>query len=192
MKHLFCRVLLAALIVTAAADVNAQRVKYPSFHMGLRLGYSSNNGYLSNVDFVHGGVNMDFRLGRKPLYLETGLYFMDKGYYSIGSDTWNRNEEIGHDCFYLYLPLLISYHFYVTDHIAIQPFTGITVGWYNGPGDGDASYRLGVGANWKRLYLNVGYDFGLGSHSIRSNNEYVNFSNNTFFVSLGFNFAGRR
>lgn len=188
MKKIVRKLFMVALLLTIAVGANAQRVRYPGFHFGIRAGFSSNNSYGETVPFVHGGLAMDFRLGRIPLYFETGAYVMHKGYFR---EYWDGKERI--DDLDLYIPLLFSYHIYLNDNIALQPFTGVTVGFLTEKEEFEAAYRLGVGFNFKRLYFNMGYDFGLTKHDATNFGSYLGeYRNNTFFLTLGFNFAGRR
>ncbi len=197
MKKLFY---FAFALLMGTASMQAQRNDYPSMHLGVRAGLSVNHMTgedVSNLEWPTGGIAADFRLLKsQPLYFETGVNYMSKGYRDCGKSPFHLH------CFNV--PLLFSYHYYLTDKIAIQPFTGAMVG-YIGELEGHNSYqrcevavRTGIGANYGRFYLNVGYDLGLTRHAVNyrdllggSSNQ-TRFRNNTFFVTFGFNFVGKQ
>ncbi len=62
--------------------------------------------------------------------------------------------------------------------------------------------RIGCGISFGRLYANFGYDIGVVNHDvvIREQVPYLGpvaqgtekFANNSFFMTLGFNFIGKR
>ncbi len=97
----------------------------------------------------------------------------------------------------IYVPLLLSYHHYLTPKMAIQPFIGGFVGGLiedvevDDVEDSGFSYgiRLGCGFNWKRLYTNIGYDIDLNKTWFDEDNDrYIN--TGTLFVTVGFNMGG--
>lgn len=202
----FKTLLAAVLMLTAAASANAQSVSYPRFHLGLRGGVSVNFPTdMGSLTFPHAGVSIDFRLAPIPLYFETGVYWMDKGgrykydsnveglkyAYNAFSNWYDNDFKWGkdgshYDCHVIYLPLLLSWHQYLTDKMALQPFVGAIIGGGVGEDSHDDEFesalRFGLGFNLGRLYLNVGYDLGL--------TEYHGIKNNTFFATLGVNIIG--
>lgn len=120
---------------------------------------------------------MDLRVCNPiPLYFETGMYYMNKGYkyYSYFIDgKRNHNND------FLYIPLLLSYHIYVHKDMTIQPFAGIYSGCIVNKYIDDRFHiggRFGCGINYKRAYFNAGYDTGL---------------NKDAFVSIGYNFIAK-
>lgn len=177
------------LMTCFTLSVNAQSYDYPKFHMGIRGGFSINTNSVSGTDalfFPQGGLDMDFRIAPIPLYLETGVNYMNKGYkYTVP----NYDEKETEDDHYIYMPLLVSYHFYLNDKMAIQPFLGGTFGYLTESGDYESALRVGCGFNFGRLYANIGYDSGLTSHHF---DDYDSWRNKGFFMTLGFNFAGSR
>ena len=197
-----------ALLMFVAVGASAQSVTYPRFHMGIRGGISLNSVKIdadvdgvSSFAFPHGGISLDFRLAPFPLYFETGAYYMNKGattewtYYSYGMATTTSTEK-EHD-HYIYAPVLFSYHYYLNDKMALQPFVGATLGYLTESEDFEAAIRIGLGFNFGRLYANVGYDFGVAKHdALIGYTKYGIYTSklhsNTFFATIGFNFAGSR
>lgn len=196
------KLVLFSLICLLAGSAQAQIVKdmkYPRGHFGIRTAFTSNSqSYAaehpySNFKhdacmFVSGGFAADFRIAPIPIYLETGLYYINRGYKGInfahGGWWYHLDEEDLEEVVSdhsIMMPLLVSYHLYLTDNMALQPFVGPYVGYGFDMERLDYGIRAGLGWNFGRLYLNVGYDFGI---------EHEHYTNNTFFCTIGVNFAG--
>ena len=187
MKKIIVSFLLCVFTVTASAQI-VKNLEYPKAHFGIRAAFTSNSvrtgddfydNHSKAKTFVSGGLALDFRVASIPLYLETGMYYMSKGYKhdepGSSNDYWNHS---------VIMPLLMSYHLYFTDNMAIQPFVGPYVGYgcdKDDEGRVDYGIRAGLGWNFGRLYVNAGYDFGF---------EVDGYKNNTVFATIGFNFAG--
>ena len=181
MKRIF---FVALMLIGITAGVNAQRgTDAPRFHMGIRGGFTTSSFSGSDADalpFAYGGLGFDFKLASIPLYMESGLYYMNKGL-KVGDKTFN--------CHSVVMPLLASYHFYVTDKMSIQPFAGPYVAY--GLNDDniysdddqcfDAGVRIGCGWNFGRLYANMGYDIGVVKHDIAygSSSRYYSYDSAT-------------
>ena len=166
-------VLFAAMIAT---NVNAQSVMYPKMHFGIRLGgaYSAStaSGVTAEIGPT-GGLALDFRVGSKPIYVETGAYIVDRAF--------TYKDDTRHHFVTGLAPVLLSYHFYISDKTAIQPFAGGFVS-INDDSDFAPGARIGVGINYGRLYANVGFD------------KYFGDFDKTYgiFATIGFNFGGSR
>lgn len=79
------------------------------------------------------------------------------------------------------MPMLASYHLYLTDNMSIQPFAGPYIGYGVDAERFDYGLRTGIGWNLGRLYVNTGYDFGFEREGYRTG---------TYFCTVGFNFCG--
>lgn len=175
--------LFAALFVTSA---NAQSIKYPKSHFGIRVGITSTavsvtDDVVKNAKgrlFPTGGLAWDFRIASIPLYMETGAYLVDRTV--EWESQWDAMNEtkLGAQ-----VPLLLSYHHYIADDVAIQPFIGAYGAFASDLVE--MGLRFGAGINYKRFYVNAGYDLCLFS----DNSLY---KVNAFFTTIGFNFGGRR
>lgn len=182
------KVILASLLCFFSLLSQAQIVEnleYPSFHFGIRGAYTSNRAFFSGDGtsdskiFGSLGLAMDFRIASIPLYLETGWYYMNKG--------WEGSEDCDYDGGYdtdnhsVIMPMLASYHLYLTDNMSIQPFAGPYIGYGVDEERFDYGLRTGIGWNLGRLYVNTGYDFGFEREGYRTG---------TYFCTVGFNFCG--
>ena len=187
--------IFAALFSTTAS---AQSIKYPKMHFGIRVGGSFNtvstSANLRGFDgdynfkgktFPTGGLALDFRIASVPIYLETGAYYVNR------SAVIETDYEKDMDAHTIQVPLLLSYHHYISDKTAIQPFIG---GYASYLEDFGAGVRLGVGINYGRLYANVGYDIDLIEHTGSLNYSYssIDFKSPGLFATIGFNFGGSR
>lgn len=185
-------ILFAALFATNA---NAQSIKYPKMHFGIRVGGSFNSASHSTTKYFDeeiklngktsptGGFALDFRIASIPLYLETGAYFVNRTVTVADADV-DINDLTGQ------VPLLLSYHYYISDNTAIQPFAGgyMSYGHKFIPG-----VRFGVGINYGRLYANVGYDIDLGEREgNKSRFGDFRFKSPGIFATIGYNFGGSR
>lgn len=188
-KVLFAVAMLFAVTLSANAQFSNKR-EPDRFHMGIRGGVSLNSlsDEVDELVFPYGGIGLDFQIAPIPLFLESGVYYMNKGFsyeLSHGSE-----EEYDH---YINMPLLLSYHINLAPNLFLQPFAGGVAGYLTESEAFEAAIRAGVGLNFGRLYVNVGYDFGLVTHEYYEY-RYYNFDckNNTFFATIGFNWAGSR
>lgn len=193
MKKSFKVMLAVAMLFSATLSANAQFSKKENnrvpdrFHMGIRGGVTFNS-YSEGEDgltFPYGGFNMDFQIAPIPLFLETGMYYMNKGFtYEYYGYRYSEEESI--DDHYINMPILVSYHINLAPNLFLQPFVGGVGGYLTESESFEAAVRAGVGINFGRLYMNVGYDFGVTGHG------YNDGTNNTLFATIGFNWAGSR
>lgn len=132
-----------------------------------------------------------------PLFLESGLYYSERGAKNIGYS----NLEI---------PLLIKYGIKATDNIAVLPFIGpyfaracwgktkiegidgksTKVGSFDekewtGLNRLNMGFKLGCGFEYDMLYLEVGYQLGVTNISKADD---VNVHSNALFANFGVNF----
>lgn len=139
-----------------------------------------------------------------PVFLESGFYYTERGgksdYYKCGIN-------------YFEIPLLIKYGFKASDDIALLPFFGPYFSYgiggkikatkdYSGtPGfskgnnfnsfqsdhfkHSDMGFKLGCGAEYNRLYLEIGYQIGVKNIS---KNDNLDAHGRGFFANVGVNF----
>ena len=184
------KVLFSFIVCIISLSASAQIVDglvYPATHFGIRGSLTSNSINANSGDwvdydeekalnYISGGVAADFLLATIPLYLETGLYYVNRGF-KYKDDYYD--ESINDHS--IVVPVLMSYHLYFSDNMSVQPFVGPYVGYGIDMERVDYGLRSGIGWNLGRLYLNVGYDMGF---------KVDGYKNNTFFASIGFNFGG--
>ena len=132
-----------------------------------------------------------------PLFLESGLYYTERGAKDIGY----TNLEI---------PVLIKYGVKATDEIALLPFVGpyfARAGWgktkiqdtdgtfkkvgtfdekkWMGLNRLNMGFKIGCGAEYNKLYLELGYQFGVTNISKADN---LTAHSNALFANFGINF----
>jgi hypothetical protein len=173
-------------------------------YFGLRVGFGVSN---VNADdhYLDGGtpktgLNVGFVAGIQvapatPLYLESGLSYVEKGGKN-GSTTFNMN--------YLEVPFLMKYQHNFDRLTSIQPFAGV----YCAAGVGgkikeqdrrqtyssfsddafkrfDGGLRIGCGLQFDHLYAELGYDIGLANVS---HDDFNTAHTGSFFTNIGVNF----
>ena len=202
------KLLLSIVAVLMAAPSFAQfssggfELDKESLYYGARFGatVSSISGDISigsKVGITLGGV-IGLRLSRTtPVFLESGLYYTQRG-------AKNSDYEITHNN--LEIPFVIKYGFKVSDEIALLPFVGPYFAFgvstdeklkseYAKANDirvnrNNMGFKLGCGAEYNKVYLEAGYQFGItniiddgyGAGHDKSSR------NNAFFINLGVNF----
>jgi hypothetical protein len=173
-------------------------------YFGLRIGFgvanvSADDHYLDGSS-PKAGLNIGFTAGIQmapatPLYLESGLSYIEKGGKSAMT-TYGMN--------YLEVPLLIKYQYDFDRLTSIQPFVGVygaaglsgkikeqdSRQTYSSFSDDafkrfDGGVRIGCGLQFDHLYGELGYDFGLANVS---HDDFNTAHTGCFFVNLGVNF----
>ena len=134
-----------------------------------------------------------------PIFLESGLYFTMCGAKGEGKDKVDLN--------YLEIPVLFKYGIQATDDIAVLPYLGPTfrfgVGGSMKQDDGtgntvtrtsfksdrysrpDVGMKIGCGVEYTKLYLEMGYQFGV-TNCLDSDD--LSQHNGAFFINFGVNF----
>lgn len=176
-----------------------------NIYYGVRIGMTSagisgdvGEGLGSRVGMTLGGV-VGLRVSNStPVFLESGLYYTERGA--------KKNKTVL-SLNYLEIPLLIKYGFKATDDIAVLPFIGPYFsygisGKYKTPvgndvishsafGDnggikhGELGFKLGCGAEYNKLYLELGYQFGVSDISKDDN---LDAHGHALFCNFGVNF----
>lgn len=179
-------------------------------YYGFRIGpafttVNSDNEFLDGGK-VQTGLNVGFAAGfgltnRAPLYLETGLYYTEKG---------GKNDKKGLDYTYnlnyIEIPLVLKYVYNVDRNISVQPFVGgylaCGVGGkikdfgereaYSSFSDDDYAFRrfdgglrMGIGLGIDMFYADLTYDLGLSNIG----HDYFDESKNSaLMLNVGVNF----
>ncbi|MBQ7511023.1 MAG: PorT family protein [Prevotella sp.] len=199
------KILVAIVAVLFAAPSFAQfgsggfSLTESTMYYGVRLGLNvaSLSGDISSDWGAKAGFNFGGVVGMRlsdatPIFLESGLYYTERG-------AKDGDAKIG--LTYLEIPLLIKYGIQATDDIAVLPYIGPAVGLgiagkikpgsvssfgsdggFNRP---DVGIKLGCGAEYNHLYLEAGYQFGMANIA-DSDDDTVH--GNAFFVNFGVNF----
>lgn len=130
-----------------------------------------------------------------PLYLESGLYYSEKG-----------AKESDYSCSqnYLEVPVIVRYAIPVADRFAIEPFAGgyLSYGiggeiknkmerakWDTFSDDFfrrfDAGIKIGATASFEMINVELGYDFGIYNNN---QNDFESSHTGAFFATLGVRF----
>lgn len=211
MKKIFSALVAAMLAMPALAQFSSGgfELDKQNLYYGVRLGATIAN--LSGED-----VDTDSKLGMTlgavvgmrisettPIFLESGLYYTERGAKDIGYS----NVEI---------PLLIKYGFKATDEIGIVPFFGpyfaracwgktkiaefdaegkatgksVKVGTFDekkwtGLKRMNMGFKIGCAAEYNKLYLELGYQIGVTNIS---KNDDATIHSNALFANVGVNF----
>ena len=174
-----------------------------STYYGLRLGFTS--AYIGgDVDSkARGGFNIGAVLGIKcspstPLFLESGVYYTEKGGKFTGGNT--RFD-------YIEIPLLMKYGIKATDDLSVLPYIGPTFSFgiagktkdalgIVGENDSfdkglfnrfDVGIKLGCGVEYQMVYAELGYHWGITNISDLPAPIDDAF-NRAFYMNLGINF----
>ena len=199
------KLLVAIMAVLFAAPSFAQyssggfSLNESTLYYGLRLGLNVSTITGKYVDGdSKAGMTLGGVIGARvsdatPIFLESGLYFSGRGAKDL---TLN----------YLEIPLLIKYGVQVSDDIAVLPFIGPYFSYgiagkykthdgtkvvkdssYDIMKHPDMGFKLGCGAEYNKLYLELGYQFGV-LNIAKDNPADLSAHTGNFFVNFGVNF----
>ena len=216
MKKIFTAIVAMMLAAPSFAQYSSGgfELDKDNIYYGIRLGMTAANlsgdtesprlESGSKVGMTLAGV-VGLRVSQStPLFLESGLYYTERGAKNIGYS----NLEI---------PLLIKYGVKATEDIAILPFVGpyfARAGWgktkqYTMEGETvskkvekvgtfdekkaatgglnrlNMGFKLGCAAEYNKLYVEIGYQIGV-SNIAKDDNKTIH--SNAFFANFGVNF----
>lgn len=215
MKKFFLSIVAALLAVPTFAQFGSGgfSLSESSTYYGVRIGatFAGISGESTTVNGVKvendfnslttgmslGGV-IGLRLSQSiPVFLESGLYYTQRG---------GKKDETTVKLKYLEIPILIKYGIPVTDDIAVLPFIGpyfsygiggktktktpagtVKESSYNDGlfNHGDMGFKVGCGAEWNMLYLELGYQFGVANIA---DNDDLSAHGHAIFANFGVNF----
>ena len=186
------------------------RPGYLDAYYGFRVGptfttVNSDDPYLDGSS-MKTGLNVGMAAGfgisyRTPLYLETGLYYTQKGGKGKADGT-----RFTYNLDYLEVPLVFKYKHFVDNAFSIEPFIGGYVACgvagnikdfgqreaYKSFSDSpytfqrfDGGLRLGCGLRYDMLYADVTYDLGLANVS---HNAFDDARNSALMLNFGIEF----
>lgn len=201
MKKSFKMMVVAAMLFSATLSANAQFSKKDNnrepdrFHMGLRAGLTVNtlmgdvNDRASSLLAPTAGLALDFQVAPIPIFVGLGLNYVNQG-----AMMETRYEDEVYNTHAIQMPVTASYHLNVAPNLFINPFVGFVMSYaadsdFDDVNEFNAGFRVGCGLNFGRLTFDLGYDLGL-VNIIDSDRSSVN--TGTFFMTVGFNWAGSR
>lgn len=187
--------------------------QWRSTYYGLRLGLNVSN-VRSDAPALNGngmktGLNLGFVIGTQlsrtaPLFVESGLYYTQKGGKSDNIVTSNGRTKFSYDLNYLELPLLLKYKHYTYSGLSIEPYAGgylaCGVGGnikdygdrkaFSSYSDGcfkrfDGGLKLGLGVGYGIGYADLSYDVGLANVG---QDDFDDTHTGTFTINIGVNF----
>ena len=239
MKKIFSVIAAAMLAAPTFAqyssggfELDKENVYY-GIRIGLTVASLSGESYVGPSTSNHYGMEYNSDLGAKagmtlagviglrlshttPIFLESGLYYTERG---------GKGNGITVDYNCLEVPLLIKYGIKATDDIAVLPFIGpyfayaisgktsqpdysknLTTGKFEKTGDKEKvgtfddddaltgglnrfnmGFKIGCGAEYNHLYLEVGYQLGVTNVG-KDNRVDLSTHSNAFFANFGVNF----
>lgn len=215
-KILFATIVALVGFVPASARFNGAKKDAPKAHVGIRAGIGASE--YSNLDRPLGlatgvgGLHVDFKVAKLPFYIETGAYYMDMGtrlregsywyrryndrsyyrdghYYSSGSDRWDDVPRYTVHNHSVLVPLALSYHIYLNDHIVLQPFSGVYGSYGFTSKDVDFGLRDGLAVSFDHFNISLGVNVGLIDQKQQTDKVWIEDAQHTsLFFALGFNF----
>ena len=183
-------------------------IAWHSYYVGLRVGLNashvSSESYLLDGSSPKTGLNIGVAAGtqltyRAPLFIESGLYYSQKG-----GKSGSGLDKFTYDLNYLEVPLLIKYKHFIGNQTSIQPYAGgyLAVGTdgniknygtrtaFSSFDDGyfnrfDGGLKIGCGVGYNMLYLDASYDIGLANIG---QDKFDDTHNGCFTLNIGVNF----
>lgn len=210
MKRKLLAVIVAIMVAVptfAQYSSGGFRLDEENLYYGVRIGMNVSTINGDTQYFTSDGTKAGMTLGgviglrlsdTTPIFLESGLYYTEKG--GKGDDTKQESEKMNTTTSlnYLEIPVLVKYGFKANDDIALLPFFGpyfdVAIGGktakHSAFNEGyfkrsDVGFKLGCGMEYNMLYLELGYQFGLSNIS---KSEDFSAHNGAFFANFGVNF----
>ena len=188
---LFCSVSSFGQYSSGGFDLDKENVYYGIRFGGTVASISGNVSVGSKVGLTLGGV-LGLRLSTStPVFLESGLYYTQRGAKDGDYEITHNNIEI---------PIVVKYGFKATDEIALLPFFGpyfayavskdqkvknVSIDGIERVNRKNMGFKLGCGAEFNKLYAELGYQFGVTN--IWDSDD-ISGHNNALFLNFGVNF----
>ncbi|MDR1089852.1 MAG: PorT family protein [Prevotella sp.] len=194
MKTIFKMCLVAVALLTGINTYAQDKPITFGVKAGVNLSNASGEGESADAKIgFNVGVTLDY--GFTPdIYLLTGLQLTTKGY-----TLKEENEKITSNMMYLQLPVHVGYKLTVAEATKIVFHAGPYVAYgIGGKTDGvksfqDGAYKkfdfgvgLGVGAEFGKIGVDLGYDFGLAN--INDTNVDGKIKNQNAYLTVGYKF----
>ena len=202
MKKILVSIVAALMAVPSFAQFSSGgfELDKQSLYYGVRFGgtVASINGDISigsKVGMTLAGVIGIRVSSTTPLFLESGLYYTQRGAKNSDYNITHNNLEI---------PVVIKYGIQASNDIAVLPFFGPYFAYglstevkVKTPNAGNfrvnrnnMGFKIGCGAEYNKLYAEVGYQFGV-TNIIDDEFETgtgQSSRNNALFLNVGVNF----
>lgn len=184
MKKLLRFTLLTVFVATSlqvSAKFYPAYKNAPKMHIGVRGGITFSTMDYSNAEVLtapYGGLAVDFKVAKLPIYVETGAYYMDKG---CRYEWWGDHKDYTDHNHSIFIPAVASYHFYIGKNMTLQPFTGFYTSYGIDYEKLDFGIREGVAFTYNQFYTNLGVNAGLVEQD--GDEEHA-----SIFLTVGVNF----
>jgi len=183
-------------------------IAWHRYYFGLRVGMNASHvnseSYLLDGSSTKTGLNLGIVAGTQlsrytPIFLESGLYYSQKG-----GKSGDGNTKFTYDLNYLEIPLLIKYKHFVGNQTSIQPYAGGFLAFgtdgniknygtrtaFNSFDNGyfnrfDGGLKIGCGVGFNMMYLDASYDIGLANIG---QDNFDDTHSGCFTLNLGVNF----
>ena len=203
------KILVGIMAVLFSAPSSAQyssggfSLSESTLYYGIRLGVNFSSITGDYIDLgTRTGMNLGAVIGARvsdstPIFLESGLYFESKG---------AKKDKLSMGLNYLELPILIKYGVQVSDDIALLPYVGPYFAYglggkykynsdkvvvkdssYDYMKHFDMGFKIGCGAEYNKLYAELGYEFGVVNIA-KDNPQDLGAHNGAFYFNVGVNF----
>ena len=177
---------------------SAFRDTYAGLRFGLNVATVNSDSPYLDGNKARAGINAGIAVGTRltgmtPLYLESGLYYTQKG-----GKCESKGEKFTYGLDYLEMPIVLKYKAPVGSDVTIEPFLGKIKDYqyreaYSSFGDKyvdnfnrfDGGLRVGCGVAFDRLYLEAAYDIGLANVG---KDAFDDTHTGAFNLTLGVNF----
>ena len=202
MKKILVSIVAALMAVPSFAQFSSGgfELDKESLYYGVRFGMNiaSISGDKGASTGSKVGMNLAGVIGIRlssstPVFLESGLYYSQRG----GKD---GDLKITHNN--LEFPILVKYGIKASDDIALLPFIGpyfayaVSSDWtykdaaavgykYPSINRNNMGFKLGCGAEYNKLYAEIGYQFAVTNFV---DDDDISAHNNALFINLGVNF----
>ena len=184
-------------------------------YFGLRIGpafaFVNSDDPMLNGGSMKTGVSFGGVVGLQltsvaPVFVESGLTFVQKGGRGYVTMTDGSRAKFTFNLGYLQLPIVVKYSVDIDEHMSFQPFLGgyfalglggkvrnfkdrNTYGSFDNVDHSfrrfDAGLRFGCGFSFDLAYVELGYDFGLANIG---RDDFDVTHNGCLFLNLGVNF----
>lgn len=202
MKKIFFAIVAFVMAVPSFAQLNSGgfSLDEENLYWGVRLGINF-AGISGDIESDEGrtGMTLGGVIGLRvsdsaPLFLESGLYYSERGgnkLTGLNKLDINVTDKSGDGHLnYFEIPLLIKYGISTDSEISFLPFIGpylsmAVSGDFHYLKHPEMGFKLGCGAEWNYLYLEAAYQFGVTNiadfHNASSHGH-------SFGINFGINF----
>ena len=185
------------------------RNTYYGFRLGLNASTVRSDAPALNGNGVKAGLNLGFAVGTQlsyatPLFIESGLYYSQKGGKSNNVVTLDGPTKFTYELNYVELPIILKYKHFTYSGLSVEPYAGGYLacgvgGKVKDYGDRkafssydkghfnrfDGGLKVGLGVGYGIADADLSYDLGLANVG---QDSFDDTHNGTFTINIGVNF----